>query len=243
MPLCLWKTWKLTSTHLPPTVRTSCSCLIFPVADSTSLTTSSSALYAERCLTILRCLYYRRLEWSHQLLPCCHEICFTRRCVCCLKSFSLCFCLFSFYLILQCSSILWEVMLVDAGPDGLPVQVFKHGGYLLKHRLHRIITSIWSSGCILHQWKDAKILIICKRKGDKAICGNSRGISLLSVAGKVLVSVMLYRLLTHVVDIVMLESQCSFWHGCSTIPHDVCCPSTTGKMPRAAPESSLLSLT
>ena len=54
-------------------------------------------------------------------------------------------------------------------------------------------------------------------KGDKALCGNSRGISLLSVAGKVLARVMLWRLLTHVVDIVMPELQSGFRRGRGTI--------------------------
>ena len=56
-----------------------------------------------------------------------------------------------------------------------------------------------------------------KHKGDKAICRNSRGISLMSVVGKVLAGVMLRRLLTHVVDIVMPESHCGFRHGRGTI--------------------------
>jgi len=38
-----------------------------------------------------------------------------------------------------------------AGPDGLPAEVFKHGGYLLKRRLHHFITSTWSSGCVTHK--------------------------------------------------------------------------------------------
>ena len=71
------------------------------------------------------------------------------------------------------------------------------------------------AACVPQQWKDANIVTIYKRKGDKAICGNSRGISLLSVAGKVLAGVMLRRLLT--VDIVMQESQCGFRRGRSTI--------------------------
>jgi len=54
-----------------------------------------------------------------------------------------------------------------AGPDGLPAEVFKRGGYLLKHRFHRFITSTWSSGCVPQQWKDANIVTIYKRKGDK----------------------------------------------------------------------------
>ena len=44
-----------------------------------------------------------------------------------------------------------------------------------------------------------------------------RGISLLSVAGKVLARVVLRRLLTHVVDTVMPESQSGFRRGRSTV--------------------------
>jgi len=51
--------------------------------------------------------------------------------------------------------------------------------------------------------------MIYKKKGDRAICGNSRDISLLSVAGKLLARVMLIRLLTYVVHTVVLKSQCS----------------------------------
>ena len=73
--------------------------------------------------------------------------------------------------------------------------------------------------CLLLVYIYANIVTICKRKEDKAICGNRRGIgiSLLSVAGKVLAGVMLRRLLTHVVDIVMPESQCGFRRGRSAI--------------------------
>ena len=53
--------------------------------------------------------------------------------------------------------------------------------------------------------------------GDRAECGNSRGISLLSVAGKVLAKVMLTRLLEHVVELVLPESQCGFRRGSTTI--------------------------
>ena len=42
-----------------------------------------------------------------------------------------------------------------------------------------------------------------KQKGDRAECGNSRGIYLLSKAGKVLAKIMLTHLLEHVVDLVL----------------------------------------
>ena len=58
--------------------------------------------------------------------------------------------------------------------------------------------------------KDAKLISIYKKKGDRAICGNSRGIALLSVAGKVLAKVMLIRINKHIVDSTCPESQCGF---------------------------------
>jgi len=61
------------------------------------------------------------------------------------------------------------------------------------------------------------IVTIYKKKGDRQVCGNSRGISLLSVAGKILACVVLKRLLSQVVDIVLPESQCGFRCGRSTI--------------------------
>ena len=51
----------------------------------------------------------------------------------------------------------------------------------------------------------------------QAKCGISRGNSLLSVAGKVLAKIMLTRLLEHVVDLVLPESQCGYRRGRSTI--------------------------
>jgi len=61
------------------------------------------------------------------------------------------------------------------------------------------------------------MVTVYKRKGDKSDCGNSRGTSLLSVAGKVLARVMLQRLLTQVAETVLSESQCGFRRDRSTI--------------------------
>jgi len=44
-----------------------------------------------------------------------------------------------------------------------------------------------------HRTKDASIIHLYKRKSDHACCNNHRGISLLSVAGKVLARVLLNR--------------------------------------------------
>jgi len=54
------------------------------------------------------------------------------------------------------------------------------------------------------------IVAIYKNKGDRTECGNSLGISLLSVGGKILARVMLNRLLTHVAEVILPETQCGF---------------------------------
>lgn len=48
------------------------------------------------------------------------------------------------------------------------------------------------------EWRDANIIAFHKNKSDKAICRNTRGISLLSVAGKVLAKVLLQRLINNI---------------------------------------------
>ena len=56
-----------------------------------------------------------------------------------------------------------------------------------------------------------------KRKGVKAdFPYNSRGISLHSIAGKVLARVMLYRLVSHISEDILPESQCGFRRDRST---------------------------
>ena len=54
--------------------------------------------------------------------------------------------------------------------------------------------------------RDAKIVTLYKNKGERSDCNNYRGISLLSIVGKVFVRVILVRLQ----KLVYLESQCGF---------------------------------
>ena len=45
--------------------------------------------------------------------------------------------------------------------------------------------------------KDASIIHLYKRKGNPQVCDNHRGISLLSIAGKILAKILLNRLNAH----------------------------------------------
>ena len=103
------------------------------------------------------------------------------------------------------------------GPDNITPEVTKYGGCALHRRLHNFIPYCWSAKCPPQHWKNANIILVHKQKGDRAECDNSRGISLLSVAGNVLAKIMLTRLLEHVVDLVLPESQCGFRSGRSSI--------------------------
>ena len=102
-------------------------------------------------------------------------------------------------------------------PDNIPAEVIKYGGRALHRRLHNFILDCWSAKFLPQQWKNANIILVYKQNGDRAECRNSRGISLLSVAGKVLDKIMFTRLLEHVADLVMPKSQCRFRRGRSTI--------------------------
>ena len=59
-------------------------------------------------------------------------------------------------------------------------------------------------------YKDASIIHLYKRKGNKQSCDNHRGISLLSIAGKILARILLNRLSKHLEDGLLPESQCGF---------------------------------
>ena len=103
------------------------------------------------------------------------------------------------------------------GPDNIFADVIKYGGCALPWRLHNPIHDSWSAKFLPQQWKNVNIIPIYKQKGDRAECGNSHDISLLSVAGKVLAKIILAHFLEHGVVQVLPESQCSFWCGRSAI--------------------------
>ena len=65
-------------------------------------------------------------------------------------------------------------------------------------------------------FRDALIVALYKNKGSKADCGNYRGISLLSIAGKIFARIVLNRLIA-VSEANLPEAQCGFHPGRSTV--------------------------
>lgn len=96
------------------------------------------------------------------------------------------------------------------GSDGIPVEALKAGGFLLSEQLTKLYSKMWEQGVIPNDFKDASVVHLFKRKGSKSICDNHRGISLLSVPGKVLSKVIATRLYKSFADSYLSESQCGF---------------------------------
>ena len=103
------------------------------------------------------------------------------------------------------------------GPDAIPAEVSKSGGPALFTKLTKLFLSFWDNETFPQEFKDATIVHIYKRKGNKRSCDNHRGISLLAIAGKILDRVLLNRLLKHLEQGHPPESQCGFRAGRGTI--------------------------
>ena len=97
----------------------------------------------------------------------------------------------------------------SAGPDNIPAEIFKYGGPTLHSQLHQLLEKIWTHEEAPNDLINGIMTTIYKKKGDRAVCGNYRGITLLSVAGKILAKILTTRL-TPLAERVLPESQCGF---------------------------------
>ena len=105
-----------------------------------------------------------------------------------------------------------------AGADGIPPDIYKHGGPTVPEQLLKLFSQSWKEGRVPQAFKDADLIHLYKNKGDIKCCDNHRGISLLCIAGKIYARILLNRLIRHIKSIRLIpESQCGFEAGRSTI--------------------------
>ena len=83
------------------------------------------------------------------------------------------------------------------GSDGIPAEVFSSGGPALTSKLLELFQLMWKNEELPQEYKDAAITHLYKNKGNRRVCDNHRGISLLEIAGKILARICLNRLQTH----------------------------------------------
>ena len=102
-----------------------------------------------------------------------------------------------------------------SGYDGLPAEHFKAGGDELVPCMHHLLCDIWSLESMPSDWSLSLLCPVLK-KGDAKICSNYRGISLLTIAYRILASVLRERLKPFVNKLIG-SYQCGFRPGKSTI--------------------------
>ena len=72
------------------------------------------------------------------------------------------------------------------------------GGVLsMSEKITELFHCMWRKEAIPQEYKDAPIIHLYKRKGNPQVFENQRGISLLSIAGKILAKILLFRLNVH----------------------------------------------
>lgn len=102
-----------------------------------------------------------------------------------------------------------------AGTDAISAELLKAGIEPLAEKLHHLVSLCWSAKSVPQEFKNAKITTLYKRKGDQGDCNNYRGISLLSVTGKLLARLILVSLQV-LAEEIYPEAQCGFRAGRST---------------------------
>ena len=78
------------------------------------------------------------------------------------------------------------------GMDSIAAEVYKSAPGNVISWLHKVITDVWHTNSVPQDWRDA-IIVPFHKKGDKKVCANYRGISLIDVAAKVFATILLNR--------------------------------------------------
>ncbi|BHF65102.1 hypothetical protein SprV_0200811100 [Sparganum proliferum] len=96
------------------------------------------------------------------------------------------------------------------GSDATSAEIYKHGGSQLMDHLTALFQEIWHQKEVSQDFRDATIVHLYKRKGNRQICERQRGISVLNNAGKIFARILLNRLNNHLKQGFPPESQCGF---------------------------------
>ena len=76
------------------------------------------------------------------------------------------------------------------GIDGIPAEVYQHGKEAVLDKLQDLFTNCWEKEALPQDLRDAVIVSLYKNKGEKSDCSNYQGITLLSIVGKTLFSLL-----------------------------------------------------
>ncbi|XP_050563412.1 uncharacterized protein LOC126912929 [Spodoptera frugiperda] len=82
-----------------------------------------------------------------------------------------------------------------AGYDRITTEMLIGGGGVIASLLYLLFNKCWRSGCVPGDWAKAVIVPLYKGKGSQQECKNYRGISLLSVVGKLYAKILIERVI------------------------------------------------
>lgn len=94
------------------------------------------------------------------------------------------------------------------GVCGIQVEMVKAGGFTMVQWLKEVFEVAWKCGKTPNEWREA-IIVPIHKKGSRTECGNYRGISLLSVVGKIYARIVSDRLRV-LTDSVIMDEQGGF---------------------------------
>ena len=103
------------------------------------------------------------------------------------------------------------------GPDGISVEILKGDINTSTQMLYEIYAKVWEEETIPEDWKEGHLVKIPK-KGDLTNCNNYRGITMLSVPGKILSQIILQRLID-ALDKILRDQQMGFRKNRSCTDH------------------------
>ena len=117
------------------------------------------------------------------------------------------------------------------GSDAIPAEIYKAGGPPIAEKLTELFHIMWRKEAIPQRFKVQQLSTYSKGKGI-LVCDNYRGISLSSIAGKILARVLLNRLNEYLEQSGLLsESQCGFRKKQRNNRHDLYSTTASRKMP------------
>uniref|UniRef100_A0A183SMX7 Reverse transcriptase domain-containing protein n=1 Tax=Schistocephalus solidus TaxID=70667 RepID=A0A183SMX7_SCHSO len=93
------------------------------------------------------------------------------------------------------------------GSDAIPLEVYKHGRPRLRAELTTLFQEMWRQGQVPQDFKDTTVVHLYKWKGNRQLCDNHRGISLLNTARKIFARILLNRLNGHLEQGLLPKSQ------------------------------------
>ncbi len=97
-----------------------------------------------------------------------------------------------------------------SGPHGITAVMLKYGGEIVVDWMMWICNLAWVQSKVPEDWRKAIIVTLYKGKGNREECNNYRGISLLSVPGKIYGRILNERMMK-ITDKSVGDEQGGFW--------------------------------